>query len=92
MSNFMHELVLKFRGGISLLVNKVEASLPQENRTDLSTGQFENTNAPKSDSLVSDFARPHSVHTISEVEVTNIYHFSRFLLPKLDCFMFFTLT
>ena len=48
-SNFMHELVLKFRGGISLLVNCGEDELPQENRTHLSIGHFENTNAPVSD-------------------------------------------
>ena len=74
-SNFMHELVLKFRGGISLLVNCGEDELPQENRTHLSIGHFENTNLPVSVKTVSDFALPHSVHSIYKFEMAHILHF-----------------
>ena len=74
-SNFMHELVLKFRGGISLLVNCGEDELPQENRTHLSIGHFENTNLPVSVKEVSDFALPHSVHSIYKFEMAHILHF-----------------
>ena len=74
-SNFMHELVLKFRGGISLLVNCGEDELPQEKRTHLSIGHFENTNLPVSVKRVSDFALPHSVHSIYKFEMAHILHF-----------------